>query len=130
MRLACMGLLLALLGFGCRSGGIPADNIDGASRDQASADLSRTNLSDLASVQPDFSGTDLSGRMCFSSGTCTKPDCGTSCCTQGEWCDNGTCRCGDSVACTDGNTCVTATISVGNNSCGDICCGATSACPG
>jgi hypothetical protein len=122
-----VGLLLALLGFGCRSGGIPAQELDLSSRDQAGADLSRA---DQAGVTPDFSATDLSGRMCFSSGGCTKPNCGTSCCSQGEWCDNGTCRCGESAACTDGNMCVTATISVNMSSCGDICCGATAACPG
>jgi hypothetical protein len=120
MRLACVMLILAFVG--CGSSGL--SNADLSSHDQARADFSRVDQAGA-----DLSGSDL-GHMCYSSGMCTQPNCGSNCCSAGEWCDNGTCRCGEAPACTDGNSCVSGVIMVGNNACGSICCGATAACPG
>jgi hypothetical protein len=69
------------------------------------------------------------GLSCEPSGTCTTgPMCGTTCCSANEACISGTCMCGAQAACSDGNMCA-APLAVSNH-CGDLCCGATTACPG
>ncbi|HEY2747807.1 MAG TPA: hypothetical protein VGL86_24460 [Polyangia bacterium] len=86
------------------------------------------------SVRDLASGDDLAadgGRSCLANcsrcavGVC----CGAGCCNAGEWCDNGTCRCGDSPApaCTPGMMCVSNIAAP--NECGSICCGNGVACP-
>jgi hypothetical protein len=69
------------------------------------------------------------GLSCVPSGTCTTgPMCGATCCAANEACISGTCMCGTQAACSDGNMC--AAPLVANDHCGDLCCGATGACPG
>src|SRR5262245_17456415 len=66
---------------------------------------------------------------CLPSGTCTTGvGCGPICCGAGEQCVLGTCLCGDSAACGDGDTCESAGP-VGEGGCGSICCGASGPCP-
>jgi hypothetical protein len=66
---------------------------------------------------------------CLPSGTCTTGvGCGPICCGAGEQCVLGTCLCGDSPACGDGDTCESAGP-VGEGGCGSICCGASGPCP-
>src|SRR5437899_1672656 len=97
MRIAIATFVLGLaLGCGSSTGGTDL----AAASDFGSGDLSA----------PDLGGADL-GRSCIAScsrcatGVC----CGTGCCNAGEWCDNGTCRCGDppSPACSTGMMCAT-----------------------
>ena len=99
-------------------------DLTGSSVDLASTstDLAKKDHPDMAGSVPDFSGTDLAGRMCFS-GMCTQPNCGTHCCRSGEWCDNGTCRCGTGNACDGQQMCESGGPIIGNNQCGSICCG-------
>jgi hypothetical protein len=128
----------AVLMLGCRDNPLylPGDDLgvtDLAGADLRGADMSGRDMKNdrdlAASPPPDFSSVDLSARMCFT-GTCSQPNCGTHCCASGEWCDNGTCRCGNGNACTAGNMCATAgPISIDPTSCGSICCGKSSPCP-
>jgi len=66
---------------------------------------------------------------CRPSGACTTgPQCGAACCAAGEQCINGTCMCGTHASCTDGNTCQVG-LPMPEQTCGNICCGATQICP-
>ena len=118
----------------------PPNDLASTSNDFATAQHDLANGShdlsvpaDLAMPLPDFAGDDLAGRVCHGGGgTCALtqgPHCGAVCCKFGEWCDNGTCRCGTGAACTAGNMCATGVPTPGGNSCGEICCGATGPCP-
>jgi hypothetical protein len=116
-------LAVVLACAGCRSGALDSNN------DLATADLARFDLAgdDLAGA----SSTDMV-RVCGSNcAQCTAgPCCGTSCCNAGEWCDNGTCRCGQNSACAPGLLCATGGPVIGGNQCGITCCGdAMHPCP-
>jgi hypothetical protein len=71
--------------------------------------------SDLARVCTASCGT------CFSGGACC-PGAQGGCCNRGEWCDNGTCRCGDGPSCTGLDHCSAGVIS-SLGQCGGMCCG-------
>jgi hypothetical protein len=57
--------------------------------------------------------------------------CGASCCSYGEYCSNGECRCGNDPACATGDYCVTGGAVLPANGCGLFCCGPVSGvgCP-
>ncbi len=126
MRLALALLVLGLVG-GC-DGASQARDL-GVPPDLGVADLAGV-VADLAGVVVDLASADL-GRSCkpdcpsCTSGVC----CGGGCCNPGEWCDNGTCRCGDApkTACGQGMMCA-SNIAMANG-CGFLCCGNGVACP-
>src|SRR5207245_2133409 len=106
-------LAFALLAAACSSNSLPG-NGDGAppALDLAGCapncpDLAQPPM-DLAAPVPDFSGVDLADTMCISvcnrcagPGACCANGPNNGCCNAGEWCDNGTCRCGSGNACTN-----------------------------
>ena len=126
MRIAAALVLLGLV-VGCDGGGHGSDLAVPA--DLGSADLAG-GVADLAGGGVDLAGADL-GRNCnpdcpaCTSGVC----CGGGCCNAGEWCDHGTCRCGDppNAACAQGMMC--ASNIARPNGCGFLCCGNGVACP-
>ncbi len=80
---------------------------------------------DLAHAASDLASVDSGTHTCvgFGGGCLTGVSCGSGCCGSGEWCDSGTCRCGNDVACTGLNHCGGATLG-GGLGCGTTCCGA------
>jgi hypothetical protein len=110
---------------GCGSAALPTGGGDLAGADLAGRDAT--------SSPPDFSGEDLSLRSCISQQCTTGVPCAdgphAGCCNQGEWCDNGTCRCGMGNACTAGKMCATGGPIMPGSECGTICCGAGTPCP-
>jgi hypothetical protein len=80
---------------------------------------------DLAHPPSDLKPADMGDRVCGP--TCSRCEtgacCGNSCCGAGEWCDNGTCRCGSGPACVMGQPCVAALPPILPVShCGTMCC--------
>ena len=71
---------------------------------------------------------DLAARMCVV-GVCTAPNCGGACCKSGEWCDSGSCKCGNGPACTLGEVCASGIPVPGGPQCGTVCCGGGHPCP-
>jgi hypothetical protein len=129
MRFAIAIATFALgLVLGCSSS--PGGTDLAAASDFGSGDLSAPDLGGVDLGGVDLGGADL-GRSCMAScsrcatGVC----CGAGCCNAGEWCDNGTCRCGDppSPACSPGMMCVSNVAT--QNGCGHICCGNGVTCP-
>ena len=131
MRQLWLTVILALAG--CSSSGL--DLGDGGAADRSiSSDLAGADFAgaDLAAARPDFSGVDLAGvscvtacSQCTTGGACCPGAPNGGCCNTGEWCDNGTCRCGNGNSCPNGEFCATGGPSPGpgGNQCGFICCG-------
>jgi hypothetical protein len=85
---------------------------------------------DMAAPVPDFSGSDFAGLSCVTGcnhctlgGACCPGAPNAGCCNAGEWCDNGTCRCGNGNACPMGEYCSSGGPVMGGGQCGFICCG-------
>jgi hypothetical protein len=85
-----------------------------------------------AAVDGNDGGADADVRSCAATNLCTEgPTCGAGCCTYGEYCLNGECRCGDEAACADGDYCTSGGPLLPANGCGLFCCGPASGvgCP-
>ena len=114
-------ILLGLVG--CGSSGLPV----AGGNDLAGVDSS--TAVDQASVVADFANEDLSGHVCTGPGGGLCKGAPGERCNAGEWCDNGTCRCGTGNGCATGTTCASGGAMVDGNNCGSICCGGGSPCP-
>ncbi len=133
MRLALLASMLWMIS--CASNSLPGMGGDGA----APVDLAgcapncpdlASPMVDLAQPPPDFSATDLAGTMCLptcnhctTGGACCPGAPNGGCCNTGEWCDNGTCRCGNGSSCPTGEYCASGGPVMGGGQCGIICCG-------
>lgn len=74
-------------------------------------------------------GVDANPMSCAAFGGCPEgPACGAICCSSGERCVNGACRCGITAGCGSGDTCEAAGPT-GGDRCGVVCCGRTGPCP-
>ena len=131
---AMLGFTLALAG-ACSSAGLPANGDGGGGDDLAGSSFDRSLFDDnpggdlSQGAPPDFSGVDFASLSCLSTCQhCQGVCCGAGCCDVGEWCDNGTCRCGMGNGCPAGEMCV-SNIAM-QNGCGFICCGNGVPCPG
>ncbi|HZS40655.1 MAG TPA: hypothetical protein VFF06_27670 [Polyangia bacterium] len=124
-------------GDGGAGGGGDAAQADGARHDQAACapscsddlagarDLAAAPPSDLAQAPADLGQHQCTPTCngCFGGGACCPGAPHGGCCASGEWCDNGTCRCGDGPACTNnGDRCAQGGI-IQFGSCGSLCCG-------
>jgi hypothetical protein len=133
MRQLWLTVILALAG--CSSSGL--DLGDGGAADRSiSSDLAGADFAgaDLAAARPDFSGVDLAGvscvtacSQCTTGGACCPGAPNGGCCHTGEWCDNGTCRCGGGNTCDPGYTCRSGLVQP--HGCGSVCCGPGHPCP-
>ena len=115
-------------GGGGGSGGV-ADLATGAAHDLSVVgdphDLAIGGGHDLAHPVPDLAQPQSCGSTC--SRCATTACCGNSCCGSGEWCDKGTCRCGDGAACGVAQSCGGGNGGFGQ--CGVKCCTAGILCP-
>lgn len=69
---------------------------------------------------------------CAASGFCSEgPMCGPGCCSYGQHCVNGECRCGNDPACGTGDYCTSGGPILPSHGCGLFCCGPASGvgCP-
>ncbi len=125
--------LASALLWSCASNSLPGNGDGAAPLDLAGCE---PNCPDLAtstvdlSATPDFSGSDLAAiscvtecNHCTAGGACCPGAPNGGCCNAGEWCDNGTCRCGTNNACPSGEYCSSGGPVMGGNQCGFICCG-------
>jgi hypothetical protein len=124
------GLLSLIFVVACSHSALSTDASDLAGTDAAPRDLA--GHPDLS--RPDFAGQDLAGISCVTGcnhcvlgGACCPGAPNSGCCNSGEWCDNGTCRCGSGSGCAMGQMCAAPVVA--QNQCGFICCGNGTPCP-
>jgi hypothetical protein len=85
-----------------------------------------------ADVDGNDAASDAFVRSCEATDLCTEgPMCGATCCSYGEYCLNGECRCGNDPACADGDYCISGGPALPAAGCGLFCCGPVSGvgCP-
>jgi hypothetical protein len=125
------GAILALALGACSHATLaPEGDLAGLDQSQVPRDL----LAPQDAAPPDFASSDLSSISCVTDcnhcvlgGACCPGAPNGGCCNAGEWCDNGTCRCGMGSGCATGQMCASPLVM--QNQCGSICCGNGVPCP-
>jgi hypothetical protein len=134
MRVAILALVLGACSHATLA---PQGDLGGVDQAQAPRDLltpSRDLLAPHDAAPPDFAASDLSGISCITDcnhcvlgAACCPGAPNSGCCNAGEWCDNGSCRCGMGPGCATGQMCASPLVM--QNQCGFICCGNGVPCP-